>query len=84
MEHSRIVAVANQGKAFGVSTAMTRVRTPLVLTRFVEKPDTATAEGYVRSGQYFWNSGMFVLRADVFTWKTTRARTFIPRWTMFP
>ena len=34
------------------------------IQRFVEKPDTATAEGYVRSGQYFWNSGMFVLRAD--------------------
>ena len=27
---------------------------------FVEKPDRATAESYVRSGNYFWNSGMFV------------------------
>jgi len=31
---------------------------------FVEKPDLATAESYVESGDYFWNSGMFVLRAD--------------------
>lgn len=28
----RIVAVGNQGKSFGTGTAMTRVRTPLVLT----------------------------------------------------
>lgn len=31
---------------------------------FVEKPDLATAERYVRSGEYFWNSGMFLFRAD--------------------
>jgi mannose-1-phosphate guanylyltransferase len=30
--------------------------------RFVEKPDLATAEAYVRSGDYFWNSGMFLWR----------------------
>lgn len=28
--------------------------------RFVEKPDLETAEEYVRSGRYFWNSGMFI------------------------
>jgi mannose-1-phosphate guanylyltransferase len=28
--------------------------------RFVEKPDEATAESYVASGNYFWNSGMFI------------------------
>lgn len=28
--------------------------------RFVEKPDEATAEEYVASGKYFWNSGMFI------------------------
>jgi mannose-1-phosphate guanylyltransferase len=28
--------------------------------RFVEKPDEATASGYVSSGKYFWNSGMFI------------------------
>lgn len=31
---------------------------------FVEKPDLATAEDYVASGQYLWNSGMFVFRAS--------------------
>ena len=28
--------------------------------RFVEKPDLATAEGYLASGNYRWNAGMFV------------------------
>ena len=32
--------------------------------RFVEKPDLATAKGYVTSGDYFWNSGMFVFKAS--------------------
>ncbi|MCR6685148.1 mannose-1-phosphate guanylyltransferase/mannose-6-phosphate isomerase [Pseudoxanthomonas sp.] len=32
--------------------------------RFVEKPDEATARGYVASGEYFWNSGMFLFRAS--------------------
>lgn len=32
---------------------------------FVEKPDLATAKGYLASGQYLWNGGIFVFRADV-------------------
>ncbi|MFN2425103.1 MAG: mannose-1-phosphate guanylyltransferase [Candidatus Binatia bacterium] len=32
---------------------------------FVEKPNLATARRYISSGKYFWNSGMFVWRADV-------------------
>lgn len=32
--------------------------------RFVEKPDGATASRYLEEGGYFWNSGMFVFRAD--------------------
>ncbi len=32
--------------------------------RFVEKPDLATAQGYVASGEYFWNSGMFLFKAS--------------------
>jgi mannose-1-phosphate guanylyltransferase/mannose-6-phosphate isomerase len=37
---------------------------PLV-AQFVEKPDLATAERYVAEGGYFWNAGMFVLKASV-------------------
>ncbi len=32
---------------------------------FTEKPDLLTAKGYLESDEYFWNSGMFVLRASV-------------------
>ncbi|MFZ5564218.1 MAG: mannose-1-phosphate guanylyltransferase/mannose-6-phosphate isomerase [Thermodesulfobacteriota bacterium] len=31
---------------------------------FVEKPDLQTAMGYLQSGRYLWNSGMFMFRAD--------------------
>lgn len=34
-----------------------------LLQEFVEKPDRATAERYVASGEYWWNAGMFVWRA---------------------
>ena len=37
-----------------------------VVKGFVEKPDTKTAQAYLDSGDYLWNSGMFVLRAS--TW----------------
>lgn len=32
--------------------------------RFVEKPDLATAQHYLESGSYFWNSGMFLFNAS--------------------
>jgi len=31
---------------------------------FVEKPDLATAKGYLSSGDYFWNSGMFAFSSE--------------------
>jgi mannose-1-phosphate guanylyltransferase / mannose-6-phosphate isomerase len=34
--------------------------------QFVEKPDLATAQSYVASGEFHWNSGIFVLKAS--TW----------------
>lgn len=34
--------------------------------RFVEKPDAATAERYITSGDYYWNSGMFVLTPSAY------------------
>ena len=33
--------------------------------RFVEKPNLSTAQGYLLSGQYLWNAGIFLTRADV-------------------
>jgi len=46
-----------EGTAFG---AVCDVRA------FVEKPDLPTAQGYLAHGGYYWNAGMFVLRAS--TW----------------
>lgn len=34
------------------------------VSAFVEKPDSETAKAYVESGEYYWNSGMFMFRAD--------------------
>jgi len=36
-----------------------------ILREFVEKPPAVMAEQYVRSGEYFWNSGIFMMRASV-------------------
>lgn len=33
--------------------------------RFVEKPDAATAAGYLAQGGYLWNAGMFIMKAGV-------------------
>jgi mannose-1-phosphate guanylyltransferase / mannose-6-phosphate isomerase len=35
------------------------------VAQFVEKPDAATARRYLDAGSYYWNAGMFVLRASV-------------------
>lgn len=38
----------------------------LAVQRFVEKPDQATAEGFLASGGYLWNCGVFLFRASVY------------------
>ena len=42
--------------------------------RFVEKPDAATAQGYLDAGGYFWNSGMFLFRASRYLAELERFR----------
>lgn len=34
--------------------------------QFIEKPDFGTAEAYLASGDYLWNSGMFLFSAETF------------------
>jgi mannose-1-phosphate guanylyltransferase len=34
------------------------------VAKFVEKPDVETAQGYLASGDYLWNSGMFLFKAS--------------------
>lgn len=36
------------------------------VARFVEKPDLARAQEYLESGDYYWNSGMFMFKASVY------------------
>lgn len=36
------------------------------VAEFVEKPDAMTAQTYLDSGEYYWNSGMFVFKASVY------------------
>jgi mannose-1-phosphate guanylyltransferase/mannose-6-phosphate isomerase len=53
------------------------------VSRFVEKPDLATAQGYLKAGNFYWNTGIFLFRAsamrDAFIafqpdiWKATEA-----------
>ena len=49
------------GDSLGIDKAPSAVR----VTSFVEKPDLGTAEKYVQDGNYLWNGGMFISRADV-------------------
>lgn len=47
------------------------------VAQFAEKPDLATAQAYVDSGDYTWNSGMFVVRASVWLAALKHFRTDI-------
>jgi mannose-1-phosphate guanylyltransferase len=38
--------------------------TPVPIARFVEKPDRGTAEQFLASGRFTWNSGMFLFKAS--------------------
>jgi mannose-1-phosphate guanylyltransferase len=55
--------------ATGYGYIQTEESTPnkrcLKVNKFVEKPDEKTAQGYLQSGNFLWNSGMFIWRADV-------------------
>ena len=43
-----------------------KFKSGFVIDNFVEKPDLATATEYVSSGLYYWNSGMFMFKAEAF------------------
>ena len=53
-----------QARGQAVSQADIAMPTALPVKRFVEKPDHADAKRYVQHGNYYWNSGMLVARAD--------------------
>ena len=52
------------GYGYIESTEPLNAEQPVPIARFVEKPDLATAEGFLASGRFTWNSGMFLFRAS--------------------
>jgi mannose-1-phosphate guanylyltransferase/mannose-6-phosphate isomerase len=50
---------------YGYIKTATSPELTLVVERFVEKPDSATAQTYIDQGIYYWNAGIFVLKASV-------------------
>ena len=53
-----------KGKSLAPPAASSAAAEAVRIEAFVEKPDPATARTYYESGQYCWNSGMFMFRAE--------------------
>ena len=49
------------------------------ISSFVEKPDAPTAQQYLSAGDYFWNSGMFLMQASAWLEELARQRPDILR-----
>lgn len=74
----KAVAVAEEGKnlvtigitptypetGYGYINFGDEAGSAFAVERFVEKPDLATAKSYIASGDYLWNSGMFVWKVS--------------------
>jgi mannose-1-phosphate guanylyltransferase/mannose-6-phosphate isomerase len=55
-----------RGKAVETSDGTYFAQEAYTVERFVEKPDMDTANKFLASGKFFWNSGMFVFKASVY------------------
>ncbi|WP_404324948.1 mannose-1-phosphate guanylyltransferase/mannose-6-phosphate isomerase [Cobetia sp. UIB-001] len=74
--HARMLAEQNQLVTFGIVPTHAETGYGYIqrgeglndfgfrVKRFVEKPDIDTAEDYLASGGYYWNSGMFLFSAQ--------------------
>lgn len=49
-------------------------KSAFTIAAFVEKPDITVAQSYVDSGDYLWNSGMFMMKASVWLDQISRFR----------
>ena len=61
---SPIAANGSEAGRTGRSDAARAAGGAFSVEQVVEKPDLETAEGYVQSSRYLWNSGMFVWKAE--------------------
>ena len=63
-----LTAAGSGGSADGVADASADssegLMRPVPIARFVEKPDRATAEQFLATGRFTWNSGMFLFKAS--------------------
>jgi mannose-1-phosphate guanylyltransferase len=76
VEAGRAAAEAGQLVTFGIvptapetgygyiEAAAPLAATPVPIARFVEKPDRASAEQFLATGRFTWNSGMFLFKAS--------------------
>ena len=64
----RATPASSADSSFGSASADSQraSRAALPVSAFIEKPSLATAEQYLHDGGYYWNSGMFLFRADIF------------------
>ncbi len=58
------IAPANPNTGYGYIRRGAARGDSFAVESFVEKPDLETAKGYLAAGGYYWNSGIFVFRAD--------------------
>ena len=67
-EHGKLVTFGIVGNkpetGYGYIKRGEQYKTGFVVNSFVEKPDALTAKAYIDSGDYYWNSGMFLFKAS--------------------
>ncbi len=76
LERAEALALQDKVVTFGIKpktaeTGYGYIQTSLVdsiqvIDKFIEKPEKSEAESYLDSGDYFWNSGMFVIKAEIY------------------
>ncbi len=88
VESARVYAEAGKLVTFGIvptkaetgygyikrGAATGETQDAYTVAQFVEKPDQTTAEHYLESGDYYWNSGMFLFRASRYLAELERFR----------
>jgi mannose-1-phosphate guanylyltransferase len=63
-----------RGNAFAQTTDLEVSSAGFIIDKFVEKPDIDTAQAYLESGEYYWNSGIFMFKASVYLAELHRHR----------
>jgi len=68
-----VPSAPNTGYGY-IRAASPEPRGACALRAFVEKPDEATARRYIASGEYLWNSGIFMMKASAWLAAILHAR----------